>query len=804
MNNYTIYHCHTDISNVSGAGMDSVTKFQDYVSRAKECGMNALGFSEHGNIFLWKKKKDAIEAAGMKYLHGIEIYVTEKLLWETEDNPKPHKIRDNYHCVLIAKNLAGLKEINKLSSIAFRSEQRYYTPRITFEQLINTSENVIITSACFVKGTKVLTKQGEKNIEDIKSGDLIKNINGEWEQVNYPTQIGYCGTGCEIKVTGDYSPIRCTEDHKFLAISYNDYEKKWIEAKNLCVKNTNSKNVLLFPLTQTYTDEYFIYRSQWNNFAVTPKRQMRNKIPDTIHITNELMRFFGLYLGDGYTSLGKVKRIGITFRDSEFDLYYRTVVLPVEKQLGIKFSVCKRPELHRVDIVSYNPDVINLFCYLFQNKKADEKFIPECLINISKELDEELLFGYILSDGCIRETSSKFINQKTNRDVASHRLTISSVSEKMIRQTFNIFRGLGVPATLRKVNGWVGKDGTNHKESYYLESNNAMLNTDVKLREYSHEEVCGMFSNVSSKNKHIIELDGNLYYRVGIKDITNFDINETVYCMNTPSHSFVCNDVIVHNCVGGIICKGNESIRERFVEFLSQNKDRCFLEIQHHNTEKQKVYNQYLYELNQKYGIPLIAGTDTHSLNEDHAKARVVLQEAKDEKFNDDETGWDMTFKTYDELVKAYREQDCLPESVYLEAIQNTNAMADMAENITLDTSFKYPKVFQNSIELLRSKLFSDDAIKYAMEDGFTREQVIDRLNEEMETFIAVDAVDYILLQAHIATWCHNHDIWCGPARGSAASSLSLYVLHVTEVNPMKHNFAFWRFMHKDKYSLAD
>lgn len=404
MNNYTIYHCHTDISNLSGAGMDSVTKYQDYVARAKECGMNALCFSEHGNFFLWKKKKDAIEAAGMKYLHGIEIYVAEKLLWETEDNPNPHKVRDNYHCVLIAKNLAGLKELNKLSSIAFREEQRYYSPRITFEQLINTSDNIIITTAC----------------------------------------------------------------------------------------------------------------------------------------------------------------------------------------------------------------------------------------------------------------------------------------------------------------------------------------------------------------------------------------------------------------VGGILCKGNEDIKNRFIEFLAEHKDRCFLEIQHHNVEKQKEYNLYLHELSQKYGIPLIAGTDTHALNDVHAEARKVLQKSKKVQFNDDEAEWDLTFKTYDELVKAYQKQNCLPESVYLEAIQNTNVMADMVENITLDTSFKYPKVFPNSTELLRSKLFNETSIRYAMEDGFTREQVVDRLNEEMETFIAVDAVDYILLQEYIATWCHNHDIWCGPARGSAASSLALYILHVTEVNPMKHNFAFWRFMNKDKYSLAD
>ena len=115
MNNYTIYHCHTDISNLSGAGMDSVTKYQDYIARAKECGMNALCFSEHGNFFLWKKKKDAIEAAGMKYLHGIEIYVAEKLLWETEDNPTPHKVRDNYHCVLIAKNLVLILSLSRLN-----------------------------------------------------------------------------------------------------------------------------------------------------------------------------------------------------------------------------------------------------------------------------------------------------------------------------------------------------------------------------------------------------------------------------------------------------------------------------------------------------------------------------------------------------------------------------------------------------------------------------------------------------------------------------------------------------------------
>ena len=68
-----------------------------YVKAAKECCMPALGFSEHGNIFEWVHKKEAIEAAGMKYIHAAEVYLTSNKNGED-------KHRDNYHCVLIAKN----------------------------------------------------------------------------------------------------------------------------------------------------------------------------------------------------------------------------------------------------------------------------------------------------------------------------------------------------------------------------------------------------------------------------------------------------------------------------------------------------------------------------------------------------------------------------------------------------------------------------------------------------------------------------------------------------------------------------
>ena len=76
-NQYTLYHLHSDLSN-GVTNIDSVTKYGEYIERAKECGMKAMAFTEHGSVFEWWHKKSAIEAAGMKYIHGIEAYLQNR------------------------------------------------------------------------------------------------------------------------------------------------------------------------------------------------------------------------------------------------------------------------------------------------------------------------------------------------------------------------------------------------------------------------------------------------------------------------------------------------------------------------------------------------------------------------------------------------------------------------------------------------------------------------------------------------------------------------------------------------------
>ena len=132
--NYTVYHLHTEDSL-----LDSCTNYKEYIDKAKELGMKSIAFTEHGNIFHWASKYFYCKDNGIKYIHGIECYLTETL---------EEKIRDNYHTILLAKNIEGFKEINKLYKLSTQEDHTYYKPRLTFKEFLNISDNVIKISAC--------------------------------------------------------------------------------------------------------------------------------------------------------------------------------------------------------------------------------------------------------------------------------------------------------------------------------------------------------------------------------------------------------------------------------------------------------------------------------------------------------------------------------------------------------------------------------------------------------------------------------------------------------------------------------
>lgn len=212
------------------------------------------------------------------------------------------------------------------------------------------------------------------------------------------------------------------------------------------------------------------------------------------------------------------------------------------------------------------------------------------------------------------------------------------------------------------------------------------------------------------------------------------------------------NILVTTACVGGVLGKGDEQVQRVYLDFLTRNRHRCFLEVGHHMDEKQISYNKKLLALSQELTIPLIAGTDTHVLNEEHEKGRSILQASKNI-FFDGEERWDLKFKTYDELVAAYRAQGSLPEAEYMQAIENTNLLANMVEPFELDRGTKYPHIYAEPEKTFREKVQSAmETHPYALKNH-TKEELERVVEEEFDVYKATKSIDFMLLQTYLREW---------------------------------------------------
>lgn len=263
------------------------------------------------------------------------------------------------------------------------------------------------------------------------------------------------------------------------------------------------------------------------------------------------------------------------------------------------------------------------------------------------------------------------------------------------------------------------------------------------------------------------------------------------------------NILITTACIGGVLAKANGYVQEKFLEFLKKNKHRCFLEIGHHMEQRQAVYNQRLSALSQDTGIPLIAGTDTHVLNEEHERGRSILQKAKNINFPDEDK-WDLKFKSYEQLVEAYENQGALSADVYLEAIENTNRMADMVEPFELDKSTKYPHIYDDPEKTFEEKIEAAMVSHpYAMR-RHGEERLRKVVSEEIEVYKATKSIDFMLLQTYLREWEKEHGIQSGYGRGSVSGSMVAYLLGITQMDSLRFDLNFFRFMNPSRVTNAD
>lgn len=233
-----------------------------------------------------------------------------------------------------------------------------------------------------------------------------------------------------------------------------------------------------------------------------------------------------------------------------------------------------------------------------------------------------------------------------------------------------------------------------------------------------------------------------------------------------------------------------------------------FLEVQAHNHPEQIEFNKRLAALAKKLGKPLIAGTDTHSSTPYKAECRAVLLSAKHKSYGD-EDAFDLTYKTYDELVEMFREQGALSEEDYMAAIENTNLLYDMTEDIELDTSIKYPilygsreadsEKFTETVERKFAEKLATGVIPREQEDAFRT-----AIEEELRVFRKLKMDGFMLSMSELICWCKEQGMAIGTARGSVGGSRVAYVTDIIDLNPETWHTVFSRFCNEDRVEIGD
>ncbi|RDU24199.1 DNA polymerase III subunit alpha [Anaerosacchariphilus polymeriproducens] len=230
-------------------------------------------------------------------------------------------------------------------------------------------------------------------------------------------------------------------------------------------------------------------------------------------------------------------------------------------------------------------------------------------------------------------------------------------------------------------------------------------------------------------------------------------------------------------------------------------KGNYFLELQDHGISEQQTVNQQLIRMSQELDIELVATNDVHyTYAEDVAAHDILLCIQTGKKLEDENR---MRYEGGQYYVKSPEQMaELFPYA--LQALENTQKIADRCHveiefGVTKLPQYDVPEGF-TSWEYLNKLCF--DGLKKRYSD--CTEELVQRLEYELSVIQKMGFVDYFLIVWDFIKYSRDHHIMVGPGRGSAAGSIISYCLGITNIDPIKYNLLFERFLNPERVSMPD
>jgi DNA polymerase-3 subunit alpha len=281
-------------------------------------------------------------------------------------------------------------------------------------------------------------------------------------------------------------------------------------------------------------------------------------------------------------------------------------------------------------------------------------------------------------------------------------------------------------------------------------------------------------------------------------------------------------------CIGAyvpqtILHDGEDKAEKEFKWWLDIFGDDYFIELQRHNIKEQEIINQVLLRFAAKFNVPVIATNDSHYTDREDYNAHDILlcintgekqsTPGFDDFVNDDANvknrrfkfpNDQFYFKTTEEMKTLFKD---IPES-----IDNTNMVIDKVDILNLKKdillpAFPIPKEFQIHND---SNLDQWEYLKYLTYEGAKLRysdltpDIQERIDFELFTIKTMGFAGYFLIVSDFIKAGRDMGVFIGPGRGSAAGSVVAYCIGITNIDPVKYNLLFERFLNPDRKSMPD
>ena len=309
--------------------------------------------------------------------------------------------------------------------------------------------------------------------------------------------------------------------------------------------------------------------------------------------------------------------------------------------------------------------------------------------------------------------------------------------------------------------------------------------------------------------QNIIELSSKSYLENGGNDDPHCFVEDLI----KHSQGIIVLSGSINNLIGKLFKKGLfEDLNDLILTLNDNFKENFYLEIQRHGDHNEKQFEFFNLNLSKKYQIPIIATNEVYYIEKEMHEAHDVLMCIGQKTYVNEQNRLKLSnnhyLKSSNEMNEIFKD---LPE-----ALENNYNLPyrcsfrpvpskPILPRISSNTADANEELIKESIKGLDEKFNKDQEliIKIKNDDNI-KEIYRDRLNHEIKIITEMNYSGYFLIVSDYIKWAKNNKIPVGPGRGSGAGSLVAWCLSITDVDPIKFNLIFERFLNPDRISMPD